>query len=276
MSPPPSHRASPGSPDRPIALRLAVVVTFVLTVLGAAFGVGVFGGEPIDEAAGGLLAADATLLAPASPAFRIWSVIYLGLGVYAVWQLVVPRTSRPITLLAIASLLLNAAWILVIQAGWVAISVLVILALLVVLAEIFRRLSRGLPRSTLERVVVDGTFGLYLGWVSVATCANITSALMGAGFQGFGLPQVWAIAVLLVVAVVGVGVTVLGRRPVATPLAMAWGLGWIAAGRALDEPYAPAVAVTAVVVALIIAAAAIVGLVRATPQQAVAGGRSAG
>ena len=29
-----------------------------------------------------------------------------------------------------------------------------------------------------ERVVVDGTFGLYLGWVAVATCANVTAALV--------------------------------------------------------------------------------------------------
>ena len=35
---------------------------------------------------GGALDADATYLAPARPAFSIWSAIYLGLIAYTVWQ----------------------------------------------------------------------------------------------------------------------------------------------------------------------------------------------
>ena len=55
----------------PLGRRLAVTVAFALAMVGTAVGVGAFGGSPIDEAAGGLLAADATHLAPATPAFRI-------------------------------------------------------------------------------------------------------------------------------------------------------------------------------------------------------------
>ena len=43
-------------------------------ILGTLVGVGVLGTR-VEESSGGALAADATLLAPASPAFSIWSVI---------------------------------------------------------------------------------------------------------------------------------------------------------------------------------------------------------
>ncbi|MDN5901485.1 MAG: tryptophan-rich sensory protein, partial [Brachybacterium sp.] len=236
--------------------RVAVTASFLLAMIGTAIGVGAFGGAPIDEAAGGLLAADATHLAPASSAFTIWSVIYVGLGAYTLWQWWDRRDARRIAPHVIASLLLNAAWILTIQAGWVALSVVVIVLLLAVLADLFRRLVAEPPGGLLERIVVDGTFGLYLGWVSVATCANIAAVLKGAGFSGFGVPSLLAVVVLAVVAVIGVGLTLAGRRPIAAPLAMVWGLAWIAVGRATDEPHAPAVAIAAVVVAALIALAA--------------------
>lgn len=250
------------TPRSPLLRRLAVTVSFLLAMLGSAIGVGALGGEEISEAAGGLLASDATHLAPAGPAFSLWTLIYVGLGAYTLWQWWDPRDERRIAGHAIASLLLNAAWILSIQAGLVWLSIPVIAVLLAVLADIFRRLAARPPRGILERLAVDGTFGLYLGWVSVATCANIAAALKGAGFTGFGAPAVLAVVVLAVVVLVGVGLTVYGRRPVAAPLAMIWGLVWIAVGRMTDGPDSPTVAIAAGLAALLIAVSAIVQLVR--------------
>lgn len=255
------HRRRRTGP-RPLGRHLAVTLAFLLAMAGTAVGVGAFGGAPIDEAAGGLLSADATHLAPATPAFRIWSVIYLGLGAYTLWQWWDRHDHRGIAGLTIASLLLNAAWILVVQAGAVALSVLVILVLLGVLGALFRRLAARPPSGRLERLVVDGTFGLYLGWVSVATCANIAAALRAAGFRGFGAPEALGVAVLAVVAVVGVALTRAGRRPVAAPAAIVWGVLWIAVGRATDAPPSSAVAIAGVVVAVVIVLATVLALLR--------------
>lgn len=260
-----AHRRREGrrrTGPRPLGRHLAVTLAFLLAMAGTAVGVGAFGGAPIDEAAGGLLSADATHLAPATPAFRIWSVIYLGLGAYTLWQWWDRHDHRGIAGLAIASLLLNAAWILVVQAGAVALSVLVILVLLIVLGALFRRLTASPAAGAVERVVVDGTFGLYLGWVSVATCANIAAALKGAGFSGFGAPEVLAVLVLLAVAVVGVALTRAGRRPVAAPAAVVWGLLWIAVGRATDAPSSPVVATAAATVAAVIVLATLFAVLR--------------
>jgi MFS family permease len=259
---PTTVRGRRGTGPGPLGRRLAVSLAFVLAMVGTAVGVGAFGGSQIDEAAGGLLSADATHLAPATPAFRIWSVIYLGLGAYTLWQWWDRRDERRVAGLAIASLLLNAAWILVVQAGAIALSVLVILVLLGVLGALFRRLVARPPAGALERLVVDGTFGLYLGWVSVATCANIAAALTAAGFAGFGVPELLAATVLAAVAVIGVALTRAGRRPVAAPAAIVWGVLWIAVGRATDSPSSPTVAIAAVVVAAVIVLATVLALVR--------------
>ena len=137
-----------------------------------------------------------------------------------------------------------------------------ILVLLIVLGALFRRLTASPPAGAVERVVVDGTFGLYLGWVSVATCANIAAALKGAGFSGFGAPEVLAVMVLLAVAVVGVALTRAGRRPVAAPAAVVWGLLWIAVGRATEAPSSPVVATAAATVAAVIVLATLFAVLR--------------
>lgn len=61
-----AHRRRRTGP-RPLGRHLAVTLAFLLAMAGTAVGVGAFGGAPIDEAAGGLLSADATHLAPATP-----------------------------------------------------------------------------------------------------------------------------------------------------------------------------------------------------------------
>ena len=78
-----SGRGQATSADR--RRQVVVTVSEVLCVVGTLVGVGVLGTR-VEESSGGSLAADATLLAPAVPAFSIWSVIYLGLGAYTVWQ----------------------------------------------------------------------------------------------------------------------------------------------------------------------------------------------
>jgi hypothetical protein len=239
-----------------------VVVTLseVACVLGTLVGIGIFGTR-VEESSGGSLAADATLLAPAGPAFSIWSVIYLGLAAYTVWQWLPSRATDPRARatgwLAAASMLLNAGWLLVTQQGWIWASVVVIVALVLVLGVLVQRLAdlpdRGGPA---EWLVVDGTFGLYLGWVSVATAANVAAALVASGVPQEGRGAEWiGVAVVLVLAAVVAAVQgrVGGRWAVAA--AAAWGLSWIAVGRATDEPRSVLLAVAAAAAAVLVVVA---------------------
>jgi hypothetical protein len=164
-------------------------------------------------------------------------------------------------------MLLNAAWILVVQAGLVALSVAVIAALLAVLVLVFLRLrglrsarrpGRLVAGTRLDRLVVDGTFGAYLGWVSVATVANVAAALLGAGFTGAGWPQALSVAVLAVVAAVGVGLVLVGgagrTSGYGVAATMVWGLVWIGVGRTQGDLLAPVTAYAAWAAAAVIAA----------------------
>ena len=251
------------APDRPTTAdrlrQVGVTVAEVLCVLGTLLGVGVLG-ERVAESSGGALAADATLLAPAGSAFSIWSVVYAGLLAYTVWQWLPGQAAaerhRRTGWLAAASMLLNAGWLLVTQQGWLWVSVAVIVALLAVLTRIMLLLTRHPAPGPVERVLVDGTFGLYLGWVAVATCANVTAALVASGVDP-GRPVSDLLAVVVLVVVGGVGVLLaraLGGR-LAVAAAIAWGLAWIAVGRTSEAPDSTATAAAAVVVALVVLAA---------------------
>ena len=240
--------------------QVAVTVAEVFCVVGTLVGVGVIGTR-VEESSGGALAADATLLAPAGPAFSIWTPIYVGLAAYTVWQWLPTQASEPrhraIGWLAAASMVLNAAWLLVTQQGWIWASVLVMAALVVTLGLLVRRLEEHRSYGHGETVVVDGTFGLYLGWVAVAACANVTAALVASGVDPGGYAARLAAVVVLAVAA-GVGVLLarrLGGRW-AVAVAMAWGLAWIAYGRVADEPRSAVVGLAAVVAAVVVLAAA--------------------
>jgi hypothetical protein len=243
--------------------RVAVAVAAAAAVVGSFIGSGAAGGTPIQDAAGGALSASATAIAPAGGAFGIWSVIYAGLVAFAVWQFLPTRVTGPanparhdvLGVPVVLSLLLNAAWILSVQAGWLGFSVLVIVALLADLAWAFSLLRRRRGEGTVEAVLTDGTLGLYLGWVSVATAANVAAWLSASGFRGFGLGQdAWGSVVAAVAGLVGVLVAVAGRGRVAPTLSLGWGLAWVAVGR-LDGPL---VSVPTAVTALVAVVAVVV------------------
>jgi hypothetical protein len=244
--------APPRSSDR--VRQVVVLVGALLAVAAAAIGSGAFGGTPIQDAAGGALSADATPVAPDTPAFRIWSVIYLGLVAFAVVQALPGRRTDPrlraTAWWVLASMVLNAAWIGVVQAGWLWASVAVIVVLLAVLARLLVLLVATPPTSTLQAVVLDGTVGLYLGWVSVATLANTAAALAASGVGGLGLGATgWSVVLVVAAALLAVAYGWYARRrpvvAVAAGLAMAWGLTWVAVGRTDGAPLDPTVATVA-------------------------------
>ncbi|SKC81040.1 tryptophan-rich sensory protein [Krasilnikoviella flava] len=247
--------------------QIVVTASLLVCVVGSMIGVGVFGGTPIAEAAGGALAADATLVAPASPAFSIWTVIYLGLAGYTVFQWLPAHAAddrqRRLRLPVATTMLLNAAWILVVQAGALWWSVLVIVALLALLVRTFLILVRTPASGVAERVLVDGTLGLYLGWVCVATVANVAAALAAAGFDGAGVaPDWWAVGILAAVAGVGVALAVRGRGRVAVGAAIAWGLAWVAVARSQGDPPSAPAAASALAAAVLVLGVALVLSVR--------------
>lgn len=225
--------------------QLLVTLAALVWVGGTLVGTGLVGGAGgVEEQGDGLFSDQATLIAPAGPAFSIWSVIYLFLAGYVVWQWL-PRAADSrwgarTRLPAAASLALNGIWPLVVLAGWIFGSVLVIAGIAASLGVILRR-TAGLPdEGWLPRVAVSATFGLYLGWICVATCANVALWLVDLGVPAEGTPSTWATVgvLLLVLALVGFLLTRTGETVVRSALAAAvtWGVAWVAVGRLAGEP----------------------------------------
>jgi hypothetical protein len=270
-APPAALHDQPRTSD--VVRQVTVLVGAVVATLGAFWGSGAFGGESQPEVGDGALATDATLVAPAGPAFSIWSVIYTGLIAYAVWQALPGRRTDPrqrqVGWLVLGTMVLNALWIAVVQIELLPLSVAVILALLSLLILVHLRLVATRPSSAVEAVVLDGTLGLYLGWTTVATVANIAAVLAAEGQTELVLgPVVWSVVVLVVAAAVGVGLAVHSHGRLAPGAAITWGLAWIAVARSAGEPQDTVVALTAAAAAGVVALATLsLRLVRSSRQR---------
>ena len=169
-----------------------------------------------------------TLVTPAGYVFGIWGVIYLGLIAYAWAQFQKPlaasslpdKLALPMLIAAVA----NMVWLVLWHATAIYWSVPVMLVLLGSLIAVFLTIKRERtePQSTLERWGIRAPISLYLGWVSVATIANISGALVGAEWGGFGVdPAIWSIVVLTVGAALGI-IAILCNRDYIYPGVFVW------------------------------------------------------
>jgi hypothetical protein len=102
------------------------------------------------------------------------------------------------------------------------------LVLLGSLLAIYVRLNIGRGKRTgAEKAFVHAPFSVYLGWISVATVANITTFLVNAGWGRFGLSEVfWTVLVLVVVAVITILMLAL-RSDVGYGLVILWAFAGI-------------------------------------------------
>jgi hypothetical protein len=245
-----------------LARRVVVTLAYLIAIVGNAIGVGAFGGAKVQEAAGGAMAADATLVAPGPPAFSIWFLIYVGLLGYVVWQWRPANQdraeARATGWLVSVAMVLNTVWLLLVQAAQLWLSVLVIASIAVILGFAARALGSARHRTVPERLVVDGTLGVYLGWVSVATVGAVTATLVDSGIT-LGSADPWIAAVVLIAGAGGIGallaVRLGGRYAIAG--AMAWGLAWVAIQRLTGAPASTIAAVAALVAAAVVVAAAV-------------------
>ncbi|RMF03679.1 MAG: tryptophan-rich sensory protein, partial [Bacteroidetes bacterium] len=134
------------------------------------------------------------LFVPAGFTFGIWALIYLmliGVVIVQFRSSSAPWVKR-IGLWFFISCLANASWIVAWHYLQVRLSLLIMLLILGSLLLIFLRLRTVAAADGIERWLVRPAFSVYLGWISVATVANVTTLLVDEGFDGGALsPVVW-------------------------------------------------------------------------------------
>ncbi len=204
---------------------------------------------------------------PAGYVFAIWGVIYIGWIAFAIYQALPaqkgsPRLRRLGYLFALSGVF-NAAWLFCWHYNRFGLSVLVMLVLLGLLIASYLRLNAGRTRAgTAEKWCVDTPFSIYLGWITVATAANITDWLYSVGWDGLGAPMAWAV-IMLVTAVVLGALMAWARRDAGYLFVLVWSF----IGIALKQAAAPLVAYSAWLAAGIALALAIYSMIqrRRTP-----------
>lgn len=193
-------------------------VTLAVNAMGA---LGVFNGLSQKEISDKYM----TLITPSPSTFGIWSVIYSLLILSMIVMIIKHddyyylRAIDQTSALYRFSCLLNMAWIITFSYLWVELSVLFILGFVITLALIGLRLL-GIHEA--KRWLLPVTFGMYGGWLFIATVVNTAAALVKQDWNGFGLGQdTWAIIMLAVAIVLVLGV-VLKLRNAVFPLPIAW------------------------------------------------------
>ena len=133
------------------------------------------------------------LFVPAGITFAIWGVIYILLLVYSIVQftgsnqIAISKISWPFGV----SCVLNALWIVFWHYGKLPYSLIVMVGILISLI-IINLLIRDLHIG-----IIKAAFGIYLGWICIATIANVTTLLVHYNWGGFGLSEVtWAIIMI--------------------------------------------------------------------------------
>lgn len=211
------------------------------------------------------------LFVPAGLTFSIWGVIYLLLAIYVVRGVVVAGRAEPssgfldrIGVLFIVTCVANAGWIFAWQYRVLLLSLLAMLVLLVSLILIYLRLNIGRSSAPpAEKYTVHLPMSIYLGWISVATIANVTAVLVYYKWNGFGASQqAWAIAMIIVAVALGL-VMLFYRRDIFYALVIDWAMLGIYIKRSASAgPPARGVVIASIVGLCLLTAGMLVQLVR--------------
>ena len=194
---------------------------------------------------------------PAGYVFSIWSVIYVGVIAYTVYQLLPAHRSdekvERIGYLYALSGVANIAWLFLWHYEIFPLTIVAMLLLLGSLIAIYLRAGIGESAFTsLQRWTVQVPFSIYLGWVSVATVANATQLLDYFDWNRWGLSaETWAILMLVVAAAIALAV-IWTRRDAAYGLVFVWAYVGIAIKHASTPPVAIPAGVLAGIIALVI------------------------
>ncbi|MDH3452910.1 MAG: tryptophan-rich sensory protein, partial [Gammaproteobacteria bacterium] len=186
---------------------------------------------------------------PAGYVFSIWGLIYLGLLGFSIYQLLpsqrrnelIDRISLPFWISCIA----NIAWILFWHYEYFGTTMAVMLVLLGSLVWLTRILfAEGKPGTSAERWLVRVPFSIYVGWITVATLANLTALLEEKNLRPFDMAaQDFAVAMVVIGGVIALTV---GR--IRKDLAYLAVIVWAFVGIGVKNGWAGPVAVSAMVV----------------------------
>jgi hypothetical protein len=221
---------------------------------------------------GELSDAHPNLFVPAGITFSIWGIIYLLLTIFVIYQIVYAIKNKTeentfidkIGMLFFISSLANISWIFSWHYQLLPLSLVIMVVLLISLINIYLQLNIGkqnLIRK--ENKLVHITFSVYLGWISIATIANITAYLVNMGWNRFGLSEEFWTVIVLIVGIALSLIMLFKRRDIYYCLVVLWAFTGILIKRTTADPVSHSGIIITVIAGLtIISVASITQLIR--------------
>ena len=232
--------------------QIAVLVsTLMMITVSSAAGLGMINDVSTAEIAQRLN----ILIIPASYAFAIWGVIYVGLLLLSIYQVLPANREIPV--------LRKAGWWMVMantaQITWIIswhyqstlLALAMMIFMLTALIMIYLHLEIGVSKtSNGMRWMVHLPISIFIAWITGAVIGNVGDYLYHAKWHGFGLaPEIWAVAMLVLGAVISEMVAY-NRRDIAFLAVMVWAFVAIGVKTVEVSPIFEAACVAAVVVSI--------------------------
>jgi len=215
------------------------------------------------------------LFVPAGLTFGIWGVIYTLLILFAIYQIrdifKKDKIDMPflekIGVLFIISSIANILWIILWHYEQVIFSLLAMILLFFSLLLIYLRLEIGKSDVSLnEKLFIQVPFSVYIGWITVATIANVTAVLVEINWDGFGISQqTWTILIIIIATILTI-LVLYNRKDYAYSAVIVWALLGIYLKRISDDAIfgvQTMIANTAIIaIIVIIISASIIGFIQ--------------
>ncbi len=180
-----------------------------------------------------LLAMFGNLFTPAPWALSIWWLIFIGMGMFTLYQFLPSQADDPavarVDSLFLISSLLYIAWLFAWHFLWTGVSVVLMALLTAVVLIIYLQVtSRRTDRTPAHRFMVALPFRVYLGWLTFSLLANLMAWFTSAESQFAPLGELgWTLVLIGVTVVIGAAVFLL-RKDLFFNLPLIWGLVAIA------------------------------------------------
>ncbi len=248
-----------------IFLKLANILAFCLTIVvnALAGSTTLIGGKVTAE----ISDANFTLITPAGYVFSIWGVIYILLGIFVVYQALPSQKSNKyqnkIGWFFVLSSIINITWLFLWQFEYLVFSVVLIFMLLATLIAIYLRLGIGKSKVNLrERIAVQLPFSTYLGWITIASIANVATTLVSINWNGFEInPETWASMIILIALLLSL-IVVAKRKDVAYGLVIIWAFVGISVAQTSHQTIVTLTQISAIIILFTLAVLVIIGKLR--------------
>ena len=185
------------------------------------------------------------LFVPAGITFTIWGIIYFLIILFAIYlakdlfkkEKTTTSFLEKISYFFILASIANIIWIFLWHYEQVLLSLLAMLVLFGSLLVMYLRLNIGKEEVSLkEKLFIHVPISIYIGWITVATIANVTAVLVTIGWNGFGVSEeIWTMLVMIVAAIITI-LMFIKRKDCAYGAVIIWALIGIYLKRMTDDP----------------------------------------